>query len=70
MSRITLDPNFAQQLQGVKTPTELCDPSGRVLGRYFPEESLPPPLSRSEIDRRMQEESFTTDEVLEHLERQ
>ena len=70
MSRLTLDPNFARQLQGVNTPTELCDPSGRVLGRYLPEEALPPPLSRAEVQRRMQEDSFTTDEVLEHLDRQ
>jgi hypothetical protein len=54
---------------------ELCDESGRVLGRVLPAvnmaewEPLTPELSEEELQRREEEsESFSTEEMLEHLE--
>jgi hypothetical protein len=71
MSRLTLDAYFARQLQSVTMPTELCDPQGRILGRYIPDSTSDeemPLLSAEEIERGLQQESFSTEEVLKHLE--
>ena len=37
MDRITLDENAWETLAGVAGPVEVCDPKGRVRGRYIPE---------------------------------
>jgi hypothetical protein len=36
MTRITLDTNTSTQLHTLQGPAELCDPFGRVLGRFVP----------------------------------
>jgi hypothetical protein len=72
MIRITIDVNLVDKLPGVKQPVEICDESGQVLGQYYPacrhllEEPL---ISEEELDQREQEaESFTTVEMIAHLE--
>ena len=58
MTRITLDASSSSQLHGVVRPVELCDPSGKVLGRFVPLidlsewEPLSPDISEEELDRR------------------
>ncbi len=77
MTRITLDINVSDQLHTLQGPAELCDPSGRVLGRFVPGVDLSEwePVSREvseeELDRRCQpgRKRYTTAEVLAHLEK-
>jgi hypothetical protein len=77
MAQITLDSALANKLQGIVQIVELCDPSGRVLGRFLPAvdpadwEPISPEVSDEELDRRAssQAKRYTTAEVLAHLER-
>jgi hypothetical protein len=77
MTQITLDPAVANKLQGLARVVELCDPSGRVLGRFLPAvdlaewEPISPEVSDEELDRRACSpgKRYTTAEVLAHLER-
>ena len=77
MTRILLDAALASKLTDLKTPADLCDPSGRVLGRFVPAvdlsewEPVSDPISDEELERRLNsnEKSYTTAEVLAHLEK-
>jgi hypothetical protein len=74
MSQIILDAGLSSKLSAFNYSVELCDPSGRVLGRFVPSidpsewEPVSPAASEEELDRREQEtESYTTEEVLAYL---
>jgi hypothetical protein len=74
MTRITLDEPLKSRLDNLIEPVELCDQSGRVLGRYFPAfepadyEPLDPQVSNDELRRRKaSKEWYSTAEVLNHL---
>ena len=74
MTRIVLDASVSSQLDVLTLPAELCDPSGRVLGRFVPTvdmsewEPVSPEISEEELDRREQStEWYSTEEVLAHL---
>lgn len=76
MSHITLDAAVAEQLKQASEIVELRDPSGRVLGRFFPAydpaewEPLTPEISEEELDRREKSDKwYTFDEVMAHLKR-
>ena len=77
MSQIILDANVSSQLHKLMHAVELCDPSGRVLGRFVPLidlsewEPISPEVSEEELDRRSKskEKRYTTAEVLAHLEK-
>ena len=75
MGQFFLDANVSSQLHGLSQPVELCDPTGRVIGKYVPLidltewEPISPDISEEELDRRVNsdEPSYTTAEVLAHL---
>lgn len=74
MGRLIVDATLPEKLPGLTQPVELCDPTGRVLGRYIPQvdladyEPLEPQVSDEELQRRKQSaEWYTTAEVLAHL---
>ena len=75
MTQIILDANVTSQLSNLTRSVELCDPSGRVLGRFVPLidssewEPVSPPASEEELDRREQagEKRYTTADVLARL---
>ncbi len=75
MSKITVDAALATQLDRVEGAVDICDPSGKVLGRFVPVfdlnevEFLTPPVSEEELDRREKsnEKRYTTQEVLDYL---
>jgi len=74
MSRIVLDASVSSQLHNLTHTVELCDPSGRVLGQFFPKidmsewEPVSPEASEEELERRAQStEWYSTEEVLAHL---
>jgi hypothetical protein len=77
MVQIILDASIASKLNEVMHPVELCDPSGRVLGRFVPLidpsewEPVSPEASEEELNRREQsnEKRYTTAEVLAYLEK-
>jgi hypothetical protein len=77
VTQLILDANVAGKLNEFYLPVELCDPSGRVLGRFVPLidptewEPVSPGASEEELDRREQanEKRYTTAEVLAHLEK-
>jgi hypothetical protein len=77
MSRIIVDAALREKLSGLTEVVELCDESGRVLGRFLPKldrahyENLEPQISKEELQRRRQskERTYTTAEVLAHLEK-
>jgi hypothetical protein len=77
MTRITLDADLRSKLLNLAEPLELCDETGRVLGRFFPTvdssqyEGLEPQISREELQRRKQDKgnTYTTAEVLAYLEK-
>ena len=78
MTRIIVDQWLRDKLINLSELVELCDESGRVLGRLFPSADpnqygpLEPQVSEEELDRRdnAQEKRYTTTEVLAHLEKQ
>ena len=76
MSRVTIDDPLAKKLCELTGMTELCDGSGRVLGRFVPMpnmsdwEAVSPDVSEVELDRREKStEWYTTEQVLDHLRR-
>jgi hypothetical protein len=77
MSRITVDAGLAAQLHNAGGPVELCDPAGKVLGKFSPLpdwtewEIVGPEFSEEELDRRSEpgRKRYSTAEVLEHLRR-
>jgi hypothetical protein len=77
MTQIILDASASSKLYHLTHSVELCDPSGRVLGRFVPLidmsewEPLSPDISEEELERREQanEKRYTTAEVLAHLEK-
>jgi hypothetical protein len=76
MSQIKLDAAAAGQLNQINFPVELCDPAGRVLGRFVPLidlskwEPVTPPATEEELNRReaASEKRYTTAEVFGKLE--
>lgn len=77
MPKIVIDAALGRQLQAITEPVELCDDSGRVLGRFAPAVDLSQyefvdlPISDEELQRlsRSQEKTYTTAEVLAYLEK-
>lgn len=76
MTRVTLDSELRSRLFGLREPLELCDETGRVVAHVLPAfdpslyEGLEPQINQEELQRRKQhkQQSYTTDEVLAHLE--
>jgi hypothetical protein len=77
VTQIFLDANLSTKLHQLGQPAELCDPSGKVLGKFVPLidlsewEPVTPEASEEELDRRERagEKRYSTQEVLDHLER-
>ena len=74
MTQVILDATLRSKLRDLKETLELCDESGTVLARVIPvldesqyEPVEPPPISAEELERRRQEPTYSTAEVLEHL---
>jgi hypothetical protein len=76
MTQIILDANILDKLTKIERSVELCDTSGRVIGRFVPLadmrewEPVTPAASEEELNRREQanEKRYTTAEVLAYLE--
>lgn len=59
MVRIVVDPATQSRLEGLQVVADICDASGRVLGRFVPVQQeliLEPQISEEEIRRRIAEE--------------
>jgi hypothetical protein len=77
MTRIVVDEALGQQLLNAKEPVDLCDESGRLLGRVYPPmEELDlskyapcePQITEEELQRREKSKVwYTTEQVLLHL---
>jgi hypothetical protein len=75
MQPIYLDADLSNKLAQLAQPIELCDPNGRIVGRFIPLpdisewEPITPGVSDDEIERRMRsdERRYSTQEVLNHL---
>lgn len=55
MVRIVVDPATQSRLEGLQVVADICDASGRVLGRFVPVQQeliLEPQISEEEIRRR------------------
>lgn len=68
MTKIVVDHDIREKLLGLKQPLEICDEDGRVLGHFVPDRSKEPILPRHEIERRLAEPTFSTEEVIKYLE--
>lgn len=77
MQQITLDENVARQFRAAESPTQLCDPSGKILGEFVPRfdpsqwEIGGPALTDEEFQRMAQStgKTLTADEVTARLRR-
>jgi hypothetical protein len=77
MTRIKLDAELRGKLRNLAEPLELCDETGRVVGRVFPStdasdyEPTEPQADEEELRRREQSSGRrdSTAEVIGHLER-
>lgn len=77
MVRITIDDALKEKLLGSGDVVELCDESGRLLGRILPQKEDPlegwtplmPELSEEEYQRRLasNEPGLTTEQLKERL---
>lgn len=62
-TKVIVDEDLQSRLDGLRDQAEICDPSGRTLGRFLPEElyrkwlyaSVAIPFSDEEIERRRSE---------------
>ena len=77
MAQVFFDATLRSKLDNLSQPLEICDESGRVVGRVFPcldrsqFEPMVPQVSEEELDRRERanEKRYTTAEVLAYLEK-
>ena len=77
MPRVTLDPALVAKLKNSLELVELCDESGKIIGRFHPVydkafyDQLQPEISNEELEKRFasNERRYTTAEVLAHLEK-
>ncbi len=70
MTQIMLEESARKKLRELMQPIEIVDETGRVLGTFTPKTTREPEISEEELDRREQEtESFSTQEVLDYLEK-
>ncbi len=77
MTQVLVDEALRAKLLDLTRPLELCDSSGRVLGRFLPVldpalyEGLEPDISEAEIQARKQNKgkTYSTAEVLAQLEK-
>ena len=76
MTKILLNDDLRTKLPDLSQPFEVCDETGKTIGRFIPTTNasngqVEPPISREEIDRRKQNKgkAYTTAEVLAHLEK-
>ncbi|NOZ41168.1 MAG: hypothetical protein GXP24_13220 [Planctomycetes bacterium] len=77
MIRITIDDEQKKKLLDAEGIVELCDTSGRLLGKILPEnpsplegwEPITPPISEEELQRRInsKEPGITTEEFKARL---
>jgi len=72
MSAITLDAATSSRFRACAVPTILRDENGQVLGQFVPGTNAtspytPPPLDEREVQRRLNEPSYSTAEVLAKL---
>jgi hypothetical protein len=74
MSEITLDADTSAKLQNLGSAVKLCDPSGKVLGKFVPAfdpsewEFVGPDISEEEMKRREKSDKwYTTQQVLDIL---
>ena len=73
MTNIFLDANLHSKLLNLNQPLEICDETGRVLGRFTPVADLPnsngiqPQLTEDQLLQRAQEPGYSTAEVLAYL---
>ncbi len=74
MTRITIDESLRKKLHDLCEPLELCDADGRLLARVTPIGDLseyepwePEMMTAEEIQRRLAEKRYTTEQVLAHL---
>ena len=69
MTQIMIEEVMQKKLRSLMQPIELVDEAGHVLGTFTPRSSREPQITEEELERREQEtESFSTDEILRHLE--
>lgn len=75
MTRIILDQELREKLHNLDEPLELCDEEGTVLAHLLPISKpaqdvpgTPPQLSEEELQCRRQERTYSTAEVIAHLE--
>jgi len=77
MTQVLVNETLRRLLHNLSQPLELCDESGRVVGRVFPTLELSqyepwvPPFDEDDLRRQEQagEKRYTTAEVLAHLEK-
>jgi hypothetical protein len=77
MTQIVIDAALEKKLHALSEVAELCNESGRVIGRFLPAvdlshyEPLEPQISKEELERRKHsnEKRYTTAEVLAYLEK-
>jgi hypothetical protein len=74
MTKVIVDETLRSKLRNLSEALELCDESGKVLGRVFPAVDLSqyepwePPIDEGELRRREQSDKWhTTEQVLSHL---
>ncbi len=72
MQKFVVDASLPEKLRGVMQTVLLCDEAGEVMGKYVPEMARfePPPMSREELRRRIDESGGRTlAEILAGLEK-
>ena len=75
MTRVPIDASLPAKLSELTEPVELCDESGKVVGRFEPAfdpskwEIIGPELTDEELERRANSKGpwYTTKEVLAYL---
>ena len=76
MVRITVTDDLGSKLAQTIEPAEICDPSGRVVGFFYPDPRLRPgslrelsPLTDEELDERRKGTGRPLSDILRDLEK-
>src|SRR5205085_1815055 len=74
MTQVTVDATLPAKLPTIKETVELCDPSGKVIGKFVPTvdmsewEPITPEVNDEELERRAKSDKwYTFEEVMAHL---
>lgn len=68
MKKVILNEEIRKKLPALNQPIAFCDETGQTLGHFIPGQIPEPILPKEELERRLTEPRYSTEEVIRYLE--